>query len=110
MASIGDAVLRVPAFFFGPVSGMARLVLAGITGALALTAFAIAAGMFWRDPDAEQDDYNEPEEYLEDEERTAISLGWLVHGFLSLKARLRLLFAERLAPSPARTRCGAGAA
>ncbi len=100
---IGDAVLQVPAFFFGPVSGMARLILAGTTGALALTAFAIAAGMFWRDPDAEQDDYNEPEEYLEDEERTAISLGWLVHGFLSLKARLRLLFVERLAPSPART-------
>ncbi|HEX2511183.1 MAG TPA: DNA translocase FtsK 4TM domain-containing protein [Xanthobacteraceae bacterium] len=100
---IGDAVLQVPAFFFGPASGMARLILAGTTGALALTAFAIAAGMFWRDPDAEQDDYNEPEEYLEDEERAAISLGWLVHGFLSLKARLRLLFVERLAPSPART-------
>ena len=100
---IGDAVLQVPAFFFGPVSDMARLILAGTTGALALTAFAIAAGMFWRDPDAEQDDYNEPEEYLEDEERAAISLGWLVHGFLSLKARLRLLFVERLAPSPART-------
>jgi len=99
---IGDALLRMPAFFFGPVSGMARLVLAGITGALALTAFAIAAGMFWRDPDAEQDDYNEREEYLEDEERTAISLGWLVHGLLSLKARLRLLF-EPLGPSPART-------
>jgi S-DNA-T family DNA segregation ATPase FtsK/SpoIIIE len=100
---IGDAVLQVPAFFFGPASGMARLILAGTTGALALTAFAIGAGMFWRDPDAEQDDYNEPEEYLEDEERAAISLGWLVHGFLSLKARLRLLFVERLAPSPART-------
>ena len=100
---IGDAFLQVPAFFFGPISGMARLILAGTTGALALTAFAIAAGMFWRDPDAEQDDYNEPEEYLEDEERAAISLGWLVHGFLSLKARLRLLFVERLAPSPART-------
>ncbi|MEA2987041.1 MAG: segregation ATPase FtsK/SpoIIIE, family [Alphaproteobacteria bacterium] len=100
---IGDALLRMPAFFFGPVSGTARLVFAVITGALALTAFAIAAGMFWRDPEAEQDDYNEREEYLEDEERTAISLGWLVHGFLSLRARLRLLFAEPLGPSPART-------
>jgi hypothetical protein len=52
---IGDAVLQVPAFFFGPASGMARLFLAGTTGALALTAFAIAAGMFWRDPEAEQE-------------------------------------------------------
>ena len=100
---IGDSLLQVPAFFFGPVSGMARLIFAGATGALALTTFAIGAGMFWRDPDAEQDDYSEPEEFIEDEERAAISLGWLVHGFLSLKARLRLLFVERLAPSPART-------
>ncbi|HET7678591.1 MAG TPA: DNA translocase FtsK 4TM domain-containing protein [Xanthobacteraceae bacterium] len=100
---IGDALLRMPAFFFGPVSGMTRLVLAGTTGALALMAFAVAAGMFWRDPDAEEDERNEREEYIEDEERAAISLGWLVHGFLSVKARLRLLFAERSAPSPARS-------
>jgi len=100
---IGDALLRVPAFFLGPISGVTRVVLAGITGTLALMAFAVAAGMFWRDPDAEQDEREEREEYIEDEERTSISLGWLVHGLLSLKARLRLLFAERPAPSSART-------
>ena len=95
--------LRVPAFFFGPISGVTRVVLAGTTGALALMAFVIAAGMFWRDPDAEQGERGERREYIEDEERTSISLGWLVHGLLSLKARLRLLFAERSAPSSART-------
>jgi DNA segregation ATPase FtsK/SpoIIIE, S-DNA-T family len=100
---IGDAILRVPAFFFGPISGVTRVVLAGTTGALALMAFVVAAGMFWRDPDAEQGERGERREYIEDEERTSISLGWLVHGLLSLKTRLRLLFAERSAPSSART-------
>src|SRR3954469_22144959 len=31
---IGDALLRVPAFFFGPISGTTRLAMAGITGLL----------------------------------------------------------------------------
>jgi DNA segregation ATPase FtsK/SpoIIIE, S-DNA-T family len=98
---IGDALLRMPAFFFGPISGMTRLALAGITGLLFSAAFAVAAGMFWRDPDAEDEQPAAREDDIDDEERTSISLGWLVHGFLSVKARLRLLFAERAA-SPAR--------
>jgi S-DNA-T family DNA segregation ATPase FtsK/SpoIIIE len=98
---IGDAVVRIPAFVLGPLSGMPRMVLAGVTGMLALAAFAVAAGMFWRDPHAEADDRSVRDEYQDDEERTSVSLGWLVHGLLSLKARLRLLFAERPA-SPAR--------
>jgi S-DNA-T family DNA segregation ATPase FtsK/SpoIIIE len=98
---IGDALLRVPAFFFGPVAGMTRLALASITGLLFFAAFAVAAGMLWRDPDAEYDEPAARDDDIEDEERTSISLGWLAHGFLSLKARLRLIFAERV-PSPAR--------
>jgi S-DNA-T family DNA segregation ATPase FtsK/SpoIIIE len=100
---VGDALLRMPVYLFGPISDMTRVALAGVTGALALAAFALAAGMFWRDPKAEEEDSrdNPREEYLEGEGRASISLGWLVHALLSLKARLRLVFAER-APSPAR--------
>ena len=53
---------------------------------------------------------SDADEDVEDEERTSISLGWLVHGFLSLKARLRLLFAERLATVTRARGGGAGAA
>lgn len=98
---IGDALLRVPAFFFGPISVTTRLAMAGITGLLFFAVFAVATGMVWRDPDAEDDEPAARADDIDDEERTSISLGWLVHGFLSLKARLRLLFAEREA-SPAR--------
>jgi S-DNA-T family DNA segregation ATPase FtsK/SpoIIIE len=100
---VGDALLRMPAFFLGSITGLARLAMTGITGLLTLAAFAVASGAVWRDPDAEEEQQPraEREEYIEDEERTSISLGWLVHGFLSLKARLRLLLAER-EPSPTR--------
>jgi S-DNA-T family DNA segregation ATPase FtsK/SpoIIIE len=99
---IGDALLRMPVYLFAPHSGITRMAVAGVTGALALAAFAVAAGMFWRDPDAEEGAREEArEEYLEDEGRASISLGWLVHALLSLKARMRLIFAER-PPSPAR--------
>ncbi len=100
---VGDALLRMPAFFLGSITGMARLAMTGITGLLTLAAFAVASGAVWRNPDAEEEQQPraEREEYIEDEERTSISLGWLVHGFLSLKARLRLMLAER-EPSPAR--------
>ncbi|MGH8519456.1 MAG: DNA translocase FtsK 4TM domain-containing protein, partial [Panacagrimonas sp.] len=103
---IGDALLRMPVYFFGPIAGMARLAVAGTAGVLALAAFAVAAGALWRDPDAEEEErpargrYGDHDD--DDAARTSISLGWLVHGFLSLKARLRMFFAERDEPSPAR--------
>ena len=41
--------------------------------------------------------HREAEEFEEDEERTSISLGWMVHTFLSLKARLWLFITRRMA-------------
>jgi S-DNA-T family DNA segregation ATPase FtsK/SpoIIIE len=104
---IGDALLRMPAYFFGPMAGITRLLAAGIAGLLGLAAFAVAAGALWRDPDAGEDEERparrrHSDEDEEDVERTSISLGWLVHEFLSLKARLRLFFADCDEPSPAR--------
>ncbi len=96
---IGDAVLRLPLALFGPLAGTTRLILAAVIGTAALFVFAIAAGAIWRDPDAAEDDEREDdrEEYLDGEERASISLGWLVHALLSLKARLRLLFTRPVA-------------
>jgi S-DNA-T family DNA segregation ATPase FtsK/SpoIIIE len=99
---IGDAVLRLPAMLIGPLAGTARMALTVVIGTAAFGFFTLAAGWGWHDPDGEKENYRRPEreEYIEDDERTSISLGWLVHGFLSLQARLRLLFAFRM---PARS-------
>jgi S-DNA-T family DNA segregation ATPase FtsK/SpoIIIE len=95
---IGDALLAVPAALIGPIAGTTSLVVASILGAFALFAVIVAAGFGWRDPDAEIED--RPRRKARDEdERASISLGWLVHGFLSLKGHvLRLFGAGKVKP------------
>jgi len=95
---VGDALLRLPAaLFHAPLPRSYRLAQSIVLGIAALTAFAIAAGILWR---------NVEEEELEDEEETAesdddesgwISLGLLVHAFLSWRARIARLFRGRAA-------------
>ena len=96
---IGDAVLRLPAFFVGPLSGFALTVAAAVLGAAWLISIAVAAGFIWRSPTPVVLDERWARKAAgpidDDEERAAISLGWLVHGFLSLKARIGRLIARR---------------
>ncbi len=99
----GDWLLRLPALLAGgTLSGLPRLAIAVAAGVGTLACFAIAAGFGWnarRDDDerdhkhdARRDDGHSREETVEeDEERGSISLGWIAHGFLSLKARLARL-------------------
>ena len=69
-----------------------------MTGAGTLVCFAIAAGLGWRAGGRHVDDAVDDER-----ERGSISLGWITHGFLSLKARLaRALKRRPQARSPAR--------
>src|SRR5262249_43500788 len=94
----GDLLRRVPALRAGgTLPGVARAVVAVVAGLLALAAFAVVAGFGWRaddeDDSDEDDDADEREEG--DEGRASISLGWLTHGFLSLKARLARLLTRR---------------
>ena len=93
---VGDALISVPEYVLGPRTGMTLIAFAVILGIATLATVIVAAGFGWRDHSAgdvkprkkrkvparvvEEDD--------EDEPRTSISLGWLVHGFLSVKARL----------------------
>ena len=97
---IGDALLAVPAALIGPIAGTTSLVVASILGAFALFAVIVAAGFGWRDPDAAMDDRPRRKARDEDDdERASISLGWLVHGFLSLKGHvLRLFGAGKVKP------------
>jgi S-DNA-T family DNA segregation ATPase FtsK/SpoIIIE len=89
---IGDWMLRLPALLAGgTLAGPARIAVAVAAGAGTLVCFAVAAGFGWR---ADGGDADDPVE--DDEARGLISLGWMTHGFLSLKARL----ARALTPRP----------
>jgi S-DNA-T family DNA segregation ATPase FtsK/SpoIIIE len=90
---IGDAILRVPAMAAGDtLSGLAYFALAALTGSGALYTFAIATGLGWRPP-SDRRVVENPD--ADDERGVAISLGWIVHGWLSLKWRLARLLARR---------------
>jgi S-DNA-T family DNA segregation ATPase FtsK/SpoIIIE len=97
---IGDWMLRLPAVLSGgTLMGPARVAVAVVSGAGMLLCFAVAAGFGWR---AEADDAEGPLE--EDEAGGWIPLGWITHGFLSLKARLgRALTRRPSARAPARS-------
>ncbi len=94
----GDAMVRLPEALLGPLSGWNRLGLAGATGIAALVLIAGAIGFGWSGEKSLADDiHREAEEFEEDDERAAISLGWLVHSLLSLRARLGRWIARRRA-------------
>jgi S-DNA-T family DNA segregation ATPase FtsK/SpoIIIE len=96
---VGDWMLRFPALLAGgTLSGLARAAVAIVTGAGTLVCFAIAAGLGWRAGGRHVDDAVDDER-----ERGSISLGWITHGFLTLKARLARALKQRpQARSPAR--------
>jgi S-DNA-T family DNA segregation ATPase FtsK/SpoIIIE len=108
---VGDAALRGAAWLMGGSLGSFAYVVIGATAAvLGFAALAITCGFgLHRTADAPcatdeepQEDHEDqrvdepeaPAEREEKESRAAISLGFLVHGFLSLKARLARLFSR----------------
>jgi S-DNA-T family DNA segregation ATPase FtsK/SpoIIIE len=89
---VGDALVRAPAVIFGPPGMIYRLVLGTLLLAAMTASFLFASGVGSHAPAGtgravlDQDD-DAP--FIDDDEDDgrAISLGWLVHGLLSLKAR-----------------------
>jgi S-DNA-T family DNA segregation ATPase FtsK/SpoIIIE len=98
---IGDAVLYWPGALFGPPSAMALGIIASVLGLAALIAIVIATGFGYHDPEALALDERWAREAAgppdDDAERTAISLGWLTHTWISLKCRLVRLITRRSA-------------
>jgi S-DNA-T family DNA segregation ATPase FtsK/SpoIIIE len=95
---IGDAILRLPVLLFHvPLRGGNSVIAGVVFGVAAAIAIAAASGLPWRDADADDDteDNEEPAEQNEDDFRGWISLGWLTHSLLSLRARLARLFGGR---------------
>jgi DNA segregation ATPase FtsK/SpoIIIE, S-DNA-T family len=92
---IGDAILRLPVLLFHvPLRGGNAVIAAIVLGGAAATAIAFASGLLWRDMDDDEDAEEAPERN-EDDDRGFISLGWLTHSLLSLRARLARLFGGR---------------
>ena len=90
---VGDALLRLPAWLtHAPPSGALRIAIAAVTGAAAIVALAFSMGLGWRDGIAgeTQSGSDDPAEG----DAPWISLGFLYHGILSLKARLARLLSS----------------
>jgi DNA segregation ATPase FtsK/SpoIIIE, S-DNA-T family len=98
---VGDTLLRAPAALAGtPLAGWARLIIGGILLAGAVAALLFACGFGFRDPRTAED-RAKPERDEEDED-PSISLGRVVHAFLSFKARLARLWPRRRAAADGR--------
>ena len=101
---IGDAMLALPAFFMGSMPSAAVVTAAIVFGLCTLGMIVVATGFGYHDPDSVKLDDRWAREAAgppdDDAERASISLGWLVHALLSLKARLGRLISRCSRRSP----------
>jgi DNA segregation ATPase FtsK/SpoIIIE, S-DNA-T family len=89
---VGDALVRAPAVVFGPAGFIYRLVVGIILFAAMCAAFLFASGWGSRPRDEELtpiEDDDTP--FVEEEDRSSVSLGWFFHALMSTKARLAWL-------------------
>lgn len=90
---VGDALVRAPAVVFGPPGLVYRLVLGIILFAAMAATLLIACGYGSRPQEEELtaiEDDDAP--FIEEDDRSSVSLGWAFHAAMSAKARLwRLL-------------------
>ena len=91
--AIGDWLLRLPISLVGNAS-IARSIISLALALAAVACLAVVAGFGFHSGAAGADDDKDSEH------RAAISLGWIAHGFLSLKARLVRLLARRPVTRP----------
>jgi S-DNA-T family DNA segregation ATPase FtsK/SpoIIIE len=93
---VGDWLLRLPAAIAGgALSALERAAIAVVTGAGTLVCFAIAAGFGFGWSAGARQDAGDENAADDERERGSISLGWITHGFLSLKARVARLLTRR---------------
>ncbi len=87
---IGDGLLRGALLVaHGYLPTWDRIVTAALAGGGAFLALALACGLGWHEPADAEAEAEAPSERAERAEpRASVSLGWIVHGLLSLKWRL----------------------
>ena len=96
---VGDALLRVPAMILGPLGLLSRLGIGVLLGLTMAASFLVATRAGPRASDALVDepevaDLEETAEPDGDDERSSrwITLGWLIHEMLTIKARANRIF------------------
>jgi DNA segregation ATPase FtsK/SpoIIIE, S-DNA-T family len=83
---VGDFMLRLPALFNGaPLAGASRIATGACFGAAALAALTLATGIGWHRKAAEERD---TVDVVEHDGHAFVSLGLLIHGFFSARARV----------------------
>jgi len=90
---VGDALVRAPAVVFGPAGFIYRLVLGLILFTAMCAAFLFASGWGSRAREEELtpiEDDDAP--FVEEDDRSSVSLGWIFHALMSAKARLAWFF------------------
>jgi S-DNA-T family DNA segregation ATPase FtsK/SpoIIIE len=92
---IGDLVLRIPAAAVGPLGDTVRTVIAVMLGCAAVASLAVASGVGLQTPAGISRARNRDTDPAETEGGTAISIGMIVHGLLSVKALVTRLAARR---------------
>src|SRR5215471_21747049 len=91
---VGDALLRAPPLVTGrPLVGVSLAIFSTATGLGTLLMLALSTGLLWRG--RRSDDSEAADEEPERNERGTVSLGWIVHGFLSFKSRIARVIAGR---------------
>ena len=86
---VGDALVRAPAVVFGPPGIIYDLALGTILGAATVATLLVAGGMGSR---PQQEEFSSVEDddapFVEEDDRSSVSLGWIFHALMSAKARL----------------------
>jgi S-DNA-T family DNA segregation ATPase FtsK/SpoIIIE len=85
---IGDALVRAPAIAFGAPGVVYRIIFGAILLAVMLATLMFAGGFGARQREPETLDDIVDDVTMDDDDRGAVSLGFLFHALMSLKARL----------------------
>lgn len=105
---VGDALVRAPAVVFGPAGFTYRLVLGIILFVAMSAAFLFACGWGSRPKEELTPIEDDDTPFVEEEDRSSVSLGWVYHALISAKARVGWLMSAAYrslvsSSSPART-------
>jgi S-DNA-T family DNA segregation ATPase FtsK/SpoIIIE len=101
---IGDGLLRGALLLVhGQLPGWDRVLIASVTAAGAFLTLGLTCGFGWHEPAEVEAAAADDGEQERPEPRASVSLGWIVHGLLSLKWRLtRWLVLRRSGHAPGR--------